>query len=117
MSERQPPESPQLELPLQGGGRRPPKLRVLTGGGERVQEPLASRDAVARVMLEAGADLLLRRISSERAEEIETRVERILTLFDAVDRQATARPKLEAELNELEALMRETRELRVRRRG
>lgn len=117
MSERRPPNLPQLELPLVGGGRNPPRLRVIEGGGARTQEPLVSRDAVARVMLEAGADLLLRRISSERAEEIEQRVDRIFDLFDAADGQPALRAQLTAELDELESLMRETREIRVRRQG
>lgn len=121
MSERRPPHLSQLELPFDGGnaggGRRPPKLRVIEGGGARTQEPLVSRDAVARVMMEAGADMLLRRISPERAEEIEQRVDRIFDLFDAVDRQPSLRERLSAELDELESLMRETRETRIRRRG
>lgn len=116
MSERRPPKE-QLELPIDGQSRRRPRLMVLEGGGQRVQEPLASRDAVARVLMEAGADLLLRRISSERAEEIEQRVDRIFDLFDVVDRDPGARERLSAELDALELLMRETREVRVRRRG
>lgn len=93
-----------------------PGLRVIPGGGCRVEEPLASRDAVVRVLLEAGADLLLRRISPERAGEIERGVERVLGLFDAVDRSPGALPQLERELEALEALMLETRGLRSARR-
>ena len=92
-------------------------LRVIQGGGQRTHEKLASRDAVVRVLLEAGGDLLLRRISPERAGEIERRVEAVLGLFDAVDRSPALMPALERQLEDLEALMRETRELRPARRA
>ena len=100
----------QLQLPLG------PKLRVIEGLGQRKEETLASRDAVARVLIGAGADLLLRRISSERAEEIEQLVEEILTLFDRVDRTPILMPVLSKKLEGLERLVRESREKRVRRR-
>jgi hypothetical protein len=77
---------------------------------------LDSRDAVARVLIEAGADLLLKRISPARAEYIEERVEAVLALFDRVDRDPAVLVELKGKLAELEALMRETREGRVRRR-
>ncbi len=92
-------------------------LRVIQGGGQRVQEPLASRDAVVRVLVETGADLLLRRISSARAEEIEKRVDRVLDLFDKVDRSPVLMSVLQRELDDLEALMGETRSLRQAQRG
>lgn len=101
----------QLELSLPSA----PKLRVIEGLGQKKQEPLASRDAVARVLIEAGADLLLRRISSERAELIEREVDEILSLFDKVDDNRLLFPVLQRKLNALEQLMRETREKRVRR--
>lgn len=119
----------QLELPI--GPRQPsqesaragqlrgpsPKasLRVIPGGGQRTFEPLTSRDAVIRVLVEAGADMLLRRISVERAEEIQDNVDRILELFDRVDLAPELLPTLQRELDELEALMRETRSIRGRR--
>lgn len=93
----------------------PPKLRVIKGLGQKRQEPLASRDAVARVLMEAGADLLLRRISDERAEEIEKQVDEILHLFDLVDGNRLLFPVLQRKLDALESLMRDTREKRVRR--
>lgn len=92
------------------------RFRVIQGGGKRVQEPLESRDAVVRVLLEAGADLLLRRISPERAEVIEQKVDKILGLFDAVDSRPILMPVLRRELDDLEALMTETRQAR-RRQG
>lgn len=104
-------DSRQLELPLS----RKPSLRVIKGEGARPPEKLASRDAVARVLLEAGADLLLRRISSDRAEAIDSLVEDILNLFDKVDRDPSRLNELSSRLDELEALMRETRTNRGRR--
>jgi hypothetical protein len=103
----------QLELPLHGK----PKLTVIKGEGKRQHEPLHSRDAVARVLIEAGADLLLRRISSVRAEEIEQRVDEILELFDRVDRRPALMETLKKRLDELEQLMRETRHLRSHGHG
>ncbi len=100
----------QLELGL----GNTPKLRVIEGLGQKRQEPLASRDAVARVLMEAGADMLLRRISPERAEVIEHHVDEILNLFDLVDRNRLLFPVLQRKLDELEALMRDTREQRRR---
>ncbi len=93
-------------------------LRVIRGEGKgRPAEPLTSRDAVARLLIEAGADLLLRRISSARAEEIERQVDRVLELFDRVDGTPALMPVLRRHLDELEALMRETRERRSARQG
>jgi hypothetical protein len=93
-------------------------LRVIRGEGQRrAPEALASRDAVARVLMEAGVDLLLRRITPLRAQEIERKVDRVLDLFDRVDAAPVLMPVLRRHLDELEALMRETRELRTARRG
>lgn len=89
-------------------------LRVIQGGGERTREQLTSRDAVIRVLVEAGADLLLRRISPERAQTIEQDVNEILDLFDRVDATPALMPVLRRKLDELEALMGETRDRRRR---
>jgi hypothetical protein len=102
----------QLELPL----KQAPKLKVIQGLGQRTIEPLADRDAVARVLIEAGADLLLRRISSVRAEAIEQAVDEVLALFDQVDHTPALMPVLQQKLDDLEALARETRDLRSQRR-
>jgi hypothetical protein len=102
----------QLSLPLESK----PRLRVIKGLGQKHEEPLASRDAVARVLIEAGADLLLRRISPERAEAIEREVDGILKLFDLVDKNPLLMPVLQRKLDELEALMQDTRERRAQRR-
>lgn len=120
----------QLELPFDVTGTPPrasaapaPKrdvsehirhgLRVIQGGGQKKQaESLTSRDAVVRVLIETGADLLLRRISPARAEEIERRVDRVLSLFDRVDANPILMSVLQRELDELESLMGETRDLR-----
>jgi hypothetical protein len=80
-------------------------------------EPLDSRDAVVRVLVEAGADLLLRRISPERAEHIERTVNHVLELFDRVDEVPQLLPVLRRELEALEQLMLETRQRRKRRPG
>lgn len=101
----------QLSLPLA------PQLRVIRGEGKRKQEGLRSRDAVIRVLVETGADMLLRRISVERAEEIQGNVDRILELFDRVDASPALMPVLERQLAELEALMTQSRAVRSARRG
>jgi hypothetical protein len=102
----------QMQLPLQAV----PKLRVINGLGQKREEPLADRDAVARVLIEAGADMLLRRITPERAEAIEKDVDEILSLFDRVDQNPMLMPVLRRKLDDLEALVRETREKRQHRR-
>ncbi len=94
-----------------------PALRVIQGQGERARERLSSRDAVIRVLLETGADLLLRKISPVRAEAIEKEVEDVLALFDRVDDVPALMPVLKRRLDELELLMRETREKRPTRRS
>jgi hypothetical protein len=102
----------QLALPL----NQPPKLRVINGLGQKQHEALADRDAVARVLIEAGADLLLRRISAERAEAIERDVDEVLALFDKVDGNPLLLPVLKKKLDALEQLVRETREKKSQRR-
>ncbi|MBX7099826.1 MAG: hypothetical protein K1X89_19070 [Myxococcaceae bacterium] len=102
-------DSRQLELTLR------PRLRVIQGEGQRKDEPLESRDAVARVLMETGADLLLRRISPERAQEVEERVDEVLRLFDRADKHPAALADLKLKLDELELLVRETRAARRRR--
>ncbi len=95
-----------------------PGLRVIQGGGQKKsEEKLGSRDAVVRVLIEAGADMLLKRISSERATHIEQRVNKIMDLFDRVDDSPSLMPILQRQLDELEALMSETRGARTRRPG
>ncbi|MCI0574172.1 MAG: hypothetical protein L0Y66_25860 [Myxococcaceae bacterium] len=95
----------------QHDGRR--GLRLIRGEGPRPPEPLTSRNAVARALMEAGADLLLRRISPERAEEIERHVDEVLTLFDRVETEPLLMHVLERRLGVLEALMRESRQARA----
>ncbi|MGO9828515.1 MAG: hypothetical protein ACLPJH_00110 [Myxococcaceae bacterium] len=85
-----------------GGGR----LRALAGGGEgRPPEALTSRDAVARVLVGATADLLLRRIAPARAHSIHFQVERVLLLFDEVERGQTPVGRLALELDALQGLV------------
>lgn len=117
MSSRNPEDSI-TNAPRAPSGARPAGLRVIRGEGQRrPEEPLASRDAVARVLMEAGADMLLKRITPARAAEVERRVDRILDLFDRVDAMPVLMPVLRRHLDDLEALMRETREVRMARRG
>jgi hypothetical protein len=99
----------QLSLPLS------PRLKVIDGLGQKRPDPLKSRDAVARVLIEAGADLLLKRISPVRAEEIEREVEEVLELFDRVDRDRSVMAELERRLDGLERLMSDTRQLKTSR--
>ncbi|MCL2179480.1 MAG: hypothetical protein FWB81_08765 [Cystobacterineae bacterium] len=84
-------------------------LRLVRGGGEGGVEALRTRDAVARVLMEAGADLLLRRISVERAEHIERCVNRILHLFDLAESEPEQLANLQVQLEALELLMQESR--------
>jgi hypothetical protein len=114
----------QLELPLSAEARpvaapapkpRAPALRVIQGEGKRRHEPLESREAVVRVLVEAGADLLLRRISPERAGVIQRSVDQVLHLFDQVDATPALLPVLRREIDALEALMSQTRQTRGRK--
>ena len=107
----------QMELPLEGKERQGPALRVISGGGQRTEEPLTNRDAVVRVLVATGADMLLRRISPERGEEIEQQVEKVLQLFDLVDARPELMPRLEAGLQVLEGMVRDVRTFRQRRRA
>lgn len=93
-----------------------PQLRLIQGGGQRREESLETRDAVARVLMEAGVDLLLKRITPLRAETIEREVDAVLALFDRVDAQPVLAPLLERRLDALEELVDETRERRQPRR-
>ena len=84
------------------------QLRIIPGAGGRSEERLTNRQAVIRVLVGSGADLLLRRISPQRAGEIQRRVDQILVLFDRVDESPELMPLLQKRLDELEALTRET---------
>jgi hypothetical protein len=90
---------------------------VIDGEGRPRAERLESREAVVRVLVEAGADLLLRRITPARAGEIQRRVDQVLRLFDAVDGTPALMPMLKREIEGLEALMTQTRALRGRPAG
>jgi hypothetical protein len=124
MKKKEPPAHLQLELPFSAEARpapepapkpRGPALRVIQGEGKRRHEPLQSREAVVRVLVEAGADLLLRRISPERAGVIQRSVDQVLHLFDQVDATPALMPVLRRELDALEALMTQTRQTRGRK--
>ncbi|MDR0966640.1 MAG: hypothetical protein LBM75_09120 [Myxococcales bacterium] len=82
-------------------------LRLIHGGGEGRDETLRDRGDVARLLAASAADLLLHRISTVRAHEIEERVNRALRLFDRARTEPLARPILRRELDQLEAIWRE----------
>lgn len=126
MDERDPKSlrsSSQMELPLRVPTRpaepSPPRprtappaqpsraFRVIQGERARRDETLRSRDDVARLLVAAAADMLLRRITPDRAHAIEERVERVMRLFERVDSQPILLPVLRRELDELEAIWRE----------
>jgi hypothetical protein len=65
-----------------------------------------------RVLVEAGADLLLRRITPERAQQIERSVNRVLNLFERVEKSPRLEAALRKELNALQLLMNESRKRR-----
>lgn len=62
---------------------------------------------MARILVAAAADMLLRRITPDRAHALEERVERVMRLFERVDAQPVLLPVLRRELDELETLWRE----------
>ncbi|HLT29368.1 MAG TPA: hypothetical protein VK013_04965 [Myxococcaceae bacterium] len=103
------------EQELPAGRTKRPALRVIEGGGVRREERLDSRDAVARLLLASGVDLLLRRITPARAEAMEREVNEVLDLFDHVERLPALQPLLDQRLDALEALAREGKERRVPR--
>ena len=88
-------------------GKARPGLRLIRGEGRRREEPLASRDDVARLLVDSACDLLLRRISADRAHEIQRRVDRVMRLFDRVSGDPVAMALLRRELDDLETLWRE----------
>jgi hypothetical protein len=87
----------------------PRQLRLLKGEGRGRDATLRSRDDLARVLVGAAGDMLLKRISAPRAHEIQAQVERLLALFDRVDREPLLEPVLRRELDGLEALLRESK--------
>ncbi len=105
---RTPPRSPiQLSLPFEPAR---PGLRVIEGGGQpKPRERLNSPEAVMRLLVEASADVLLRRISPERAHEIERQVGKTLRLFESSKGSVRHRQELDRALDALESLMDETR--------
>lgn len=115
----------QLELPLPGKSEGPEakeekrnvvrapaapfQLRVIEGEGRGRSTRLESRDDLARVLVGAAGDMLLKRISAPRGHEIQKRVDRLLALFDRVDREPLLERVLRRELDALEELLRESK--------
>ncbi|MFN0063502.1 MAG: hypothetical protein ACKVPX_13420 [Myxococcaceae bacterium] len=117
---RRPPKSTPVQLSfsfdspaprrVQPEDRQVGPFRVISGGGEgRSKERLDNPDAVVRALLESGVDLLLRKITPERAREVERAVGRIMKLFDEVREQPRLRLRLAKEIEGLERLMQESR--------
>lgn len=95
----------QFSLPLDE--RRPrPTLRVVRGDGPTAPERLASRDAVARLLLAVAADLLAHRITPAAANAIQRQVDRVLRRFDAAGATPETDRLLRRELDALEATAR-----------
>ena len=106
----------QLSLPLHAANDPAPRrslaapspraFRVIRGEGKRRREPLESRDDVAQLLVGSACDLLLKRISPDRAHEIQTRVDRVMRLFDRIGSDPVATALLRRELDDLEQLCR-----------
>ena len=92
-----------------------PGLRVIRGEGQRREEPLKTQGDVVRLLLDAACELMLKRISPDRAHEIQRRVDRILRLFERVPADPVATALLRRELDDLETLWREGELKRARR--
>lgn len=109
----------QLPLPLKerraAPEPEPRMLRVIKGEGQKRVEALQSRDDVARVLVGAACDLMLRRITPDRAHEIQRRVDRIMRLFERVPKDPVATALLRRELDELEGIYRDGPQKRVKR--
>lgn len=115
-----PRKAKQLELPLKGLSTnfrpQPPVtapstsrkvFRVIRGEGRKRDETLRSRDDVARLLVASAANMMLQRMSTERAHEIQARVDRVMHLFDLVERDPLAARFLRHELDELEKVWKE----------
>lgn len=87
-------------------------FRVIRGEGKRRDETLKSRDDVARLLVGSACDLLLKRISPDRAHGIQVRVDRVMRLFDRAQDDSVAMALLRRELDDLERLYREGQEKR-----
>lgn len=107
----------QLELPIDAP-RSPPgprpvaapaqrSFRVIKGEGKKRSETLKTRDEVVRLLCAAAADVMLHRLTPDRGNEIQKRVDKIMRLFDRPADDLVARELLRRELDELEKVYRE----------
>lgn len=108
------PRDPPVPRPLSAPAPR--AFRVIRGEGQKRDETLRSRDDVARLLVGSACDLMLKRISPDRAHEIQQRVDRIMRLFDRIPADPVATALLRRELDDLEKLYREGQEKRPPRR-
>lgn len=115
--------SRQLSLPLRvepsPAEKRPPStptaertFRVIKGEGHKREETLHSRDDVVRLLVGTACDVMLKRITADRAHEIQRRVDRIMRLFDRVPADPVATALLRRELDDLEGVYRDGQDKR-----
>ena len=113
-----------LSLRVEGAAARgaqpsPPverTFRLIRGEGQKREEVLHSRDDVVRLLVGSACDLMLRRISPDRAHEIQRRVDRIMRLFERVPADPVASALLRRELDDLESIYRDGQQRRGIRR-
>lgn len=87
-------------------------FRVIKGEGQKREETLHSRDDVVRLLVGTACDVMLKRISPDRAHEIQRRVDRIMRLFDRVPADPVATALLRRELDDLEGVYRDGQDRR-----
>lgn len=103
-----------VEAPTVATPTARPGLRLIQGEGQRERRPLRDRNDLARVLAGAAADMLLRRTGPSRMEALSREVDRLLALFDRVDRDPKLKPQLEKGLAKLEASLEADRDRRRR---
>ncbi|MGC4113851.1 MAG: hypothetical protein QM765_04190 [Myxococcales bacterium] len=103
-----------LRVPAEPRPARPPStptaertFRVIRGEGQKREETLHSRDDVVRLLVGTACDVMLKRITPDRAHEIQRRVDRIMRLFDRVPADPVATALLRRELDDLESIYRD----------
>ena len=107
-----------LPLPPRATAQAPAErtFRVIRGEGQKREETLHSRDDVVRLLVGSACDLMLRRISPDRAHEIQRRVDRIMRLFERVPADPVATALLRRELDDLEGVYRDGAQRRAMKR-
>jgi len=101
---------------LREAASEPRTFKVIRGEGQKRAETLHSKDDVVRLMVGTACDVLLKRVSPDRAHEIQRRVDRIMRLFERVPADPVAVALLRRELDDLESLYREGQQKRGAKR-